>query len=487
MTLREYVTAVLRHWVVVAVCAVLGALAGFGYARSEPKVYQSSASVMVVPEQGENAAELVQGSNYVQNLVASYAVLAQSPYVLEPVIEDLGLDTTPARLARSVSVNTPLNTVVIEIAVSDTSPDRAREIADGISDQLALAVPELSPQLADRSSAVRITTIAPARQPVNPIAPNTRMLMMVGLAAGLAVGVTYAVLRELLARRVVSSSSIQSMLGVPFLGEVVKVPSRTSLPAVVAAGPGSRPSESVRTLVANVRFADVDHGRRVLMVSSGDAGEGKSSIAISLALSLAEDGSSVLLVDADLRRPSIARVTGLEGSVGLTNLLVGDVAQEDIVLPWTRPNLFVLPSGVLPANPGVLLSSERLVAVIGDLRKHYDYVVIDTAPILPLSDPLWLSRAVDGVLVVARARKTRISRLRQTVDKFERGEADVIGIVLNDVKPRGRSAYYVNDSRVGVPGAFSREPGSPDVRPAATADDAAAPRAVEDADRRTTP
>ncbi len=225
-----------------------GAVAGFGYARSEPKVYQSSASVMVVPEQGENAAELVQGSNYVQNLVASYAVLAQSPYVLEPVIEDLGLDTTPARLARSVSVNTPLNTVVIEIAVSDTSPDRAREIADGISDQLALAVPELSPQLADRSSAVRITTIAPARQPVNPIAPNTRLLMMVGLAAGLAVGVTYAVLRELLARRVVSSSSIQSMLGVPFLGEVVKVPSRTSLPAVVAAGPGAaRPRACARS------------------------------------------------------------------------------------------------------------------------------------------------------------------------------------------------------------------------------------------------
>ena len=447
MTLHEYATTLAKHWVVIVLCALVGGIVGFGFARSQPPTYQSTSSVMVIPEQGENAAELVQGSNYVQNLVASYAVLASSPYVLQPVIDELGLDESPTALSRRVSVNTPLNTVVIEISVADGSPEQAKDIADAISSQLALAVPDLSPQLADSSPAVRVTTIAAARLPVNPVAPNVRLLTLVGLLVGGATGCAVAVLRHFLTRRVISEGSIHEAVDVPVLGEIVRAPARTSLLKSVTSTPGDRPAESVRTLLANLRFADIDHKHQVLLISSGDASEGKSSVATSMAVSLAEGGAKVLLIDGDLRRPTIATITGLEGSVGLTNVVLNEVTASAVVQPWTWPNLHVLPSGSLPPNPGALLASERMAQVIQELRQDYDVVIIDSAPLLPLSDPLWLSQSVDGVIIVARAGVTRTARLRQTVAGFARSGTKIVGVVLNGVRPKGRSAYYEPNPR----------------------------------------
>ena len=447
MTLHEYATTLTKHWIVIVLCALAGAALGFGYGKSQAPTYQSTSSVMVIPEQGENAAELVQGSNYVQNLVASYAVLASSPYVLGPVIDDLGLDESPAALSRRVSVNTPLNTIVIEISVTDGSPQEAKAIADAIAEQLALAVPDLSPQLAEGSPAVRVTTIAEARLPVNPIAPNVRLLTLVGLLAGGATGCAVAVLRHFLTRRVISEGSIHEAVDVPVLGEIVQAPGRTSLLKAVTSAPGDRPAESVRTLLANLRFADVDHKHQVLLISSGDASEGKSSVATSMAISLAEGGAEVLLIDGDLRRPTIATITGLEGSVGLTNVVLHEVEASAVVQPWNWPNLHVLPSGALPPNPGALLASERMAQVIRDLRQDYDVVIIDSAPLLPLSDPLWLSQSVDGVIIVARAGVTRTARLRQTVAGFSRSGTKIVGVVLNGVRPKGRSAYYEPTAR----------------------------------------
>jgi capsular exopolysaccharide synthesis family protein len=446
MTLNEYLGAITKHWAVITLCAILGAVLGYGYAKSQPPTYQASASVMVVPEQGQNSAELVQGSNYVQNLVASYAVLARSPYVLEPVIDRLELDVTPVSLGNRVTVDTPLNSVVISVSVQDGSPEQAQQVANAITRQLAVAVPQLSPELEDESPAVRVTTIAEASLPVNPIAPNTRLLTALGLAVGAAIGFVYAVIRLLLARRVSNWASLQNLSDVPLLGQVIRAPRGMSLPKAVLSAPNAPPAESLRTLLANLRFADLDNDHRVLMVSSGNPMEGKSSVAAGLALALAEEGAKVLLVDADLRRPSIARLTGLEGAAGLTNLLLGDVDLESVVQTWGHETLDVLPSGVVPPNPGALLGSGQLAKVVVDLRKAYEFVIIDSAPLLPLSDPLLLAQHVDGVIVVARAGKTRITRLKETLEGFRRSGADVLGVALNAVRPGRQTDYFPRES-----------------------------------------
>jgi capsular exopolysaccharide synthesis family protein len=195
-------------------------------------------------------------------------------------------------------------------------------------------------------------------------------------------------------------------------------------------------------LLANLRFTDLDNDHRVILISSGNPKEGKSSVATGLALALAEEGGKVLLVDADLRRPTIAGMTGLEGAAGLTNLLLGDVDLEDVVQTWGHETLDVLTSGVVPPNPGALLASGRLATVMLQLRNAYEFVIVDSAPLLPLSDPLLLAQHVDGVIVVARAGKTRITRLKETVMGFRRSGADVLGVALNAARPGRRTDYF---------------------------------------------
>lgn len=447
MTLHDYVATLRRHWLVIALCTVLGAAGSAAYALTLPAQYSSRSSVMVIPERGENTADLVQGSNYVQNLVQSYAVLAASPYVLAPVIDELGLSLTPTALARQVDVSTPLNTVVIEISVVDGDPAVAQEVSDAVATELARAVGELSPEGADSRPAVRLETIAPAKSPTAPIAPDKKLYTALGAAVGLLLGVGYALLRRLLGMRVGDADDLATWSDVPVLGEVVRAGRGTTVPATVLTQPHGRVAESLRTVAANLRFVGVEDAVQVMLVTSGSPGEGKSSVATGLALSLAEAGNRVLLVDADLRRPAVGRFTQLDASVGLTTVLIGDAPLEEAVQAWGPDGLHVLTSGAPAPNPGRLLSSGALRAVVEEARRRYDYVVLDSAPLLSVSDPLWLSPLTDGVIVAARVGTTSRQRLSSTLARLDSAQATTLGVVLNGVRRSDRNAYYDDPAR----------------------------------------
>ena len=163
MTLHEYVSALLKHWVAIVLLAALGAGAGYAASQFIPDRYRAETSVMIVPARGDSTSELVQGANYVQSLVETYAVLVRSPIVLEPVIENRGLQETAAQLAARMDVNAPLDTVVIEIGVSDASGETAAQVADAVAAEFADAVADSSPEGPDGQPAVRVSVIAPAR------------------------------------------------------------------------------------------------------------------------------------------------------------------------------------------------------------------------------------------------------------------------------------------------------------------------------------
>lgn len=449
MTLHDYLTALRKHWIVVVLLAAIGAAAGFGYSQFLPDQYRAQASVIVIPVRGDNTSELVQGSNYVQNLVQTYTVLATSPAVLDPVIEELELDETPTRLANRVDVSAPLNTVVIEIGVTDASPEGAQETADAIASQLAVAVGEFSPTGSDNRPAVRIETIAPAQLPRNPVAPNTRMNTVIGGAAGLACGVVAALLMRRFGSRLGSRADIAEATEQPLLGEVLEAPGGRELASTILARPDSRVAESLRQLAASLKFLEVDDQRRVILMTSAASSEGKSSVSLALALTLAEVGHRVLYLEADLRRPTAARYTQLEGSVGLTTVLIGDSTLEDAVQEWGHPNLRVLTSGVLPPNPGELVASGQLHAIIRQAREDYEYVIVDTAPVLSVSDALWLAPEVDSVLFVVRAGSTKPESLQAALTALGSTHQSHLGIVLNGVRKSDKSPYYAQDDRRG--------------------------------------
>lgn len=443
MTLREYFLSLRKNWLVIGALTVIGALAGYAYAQLQPELFRSEATVIVIPARGDNTSELVQGSNYVQNLVQTYAVVATSPTVLNPVIEELGLDTSPSALAATITVQSPLNTVVLEIAVVSRDPQLASNVADAVAKELASAVRELSPQNADDQPAVRMETISPSKVPQFPISPNVRLLTIMGAVAGLLAGIVFALLRRLLATRLTNPADISSLTDTPILGTVSQTASGKSLPAVILADATGSAAESVRSIVANLRFANVDGETKVLLITSGMSGEGKSSIGVSIAQIMAEQGAKVLLVDADLRRASVASYTQLEGSVGLTTVLLGDVTIGEAIQPWGNEGLDILTSGGLPPNPGQLLTSDHLREFVQSVRSTYDYVIFDTAPVLAVSDPLLLAPEVDGIVLVARSRATKRDMLLRTIAALETTRVPILGVVLNGMKRvKNSSPYY---------------------------------------------
>lgn len=439
MTLHEYATALLKHWLVIILLAALGAGAGYGASQLMDERFRAETTVMIIPARGDSTSELVQGSNYVQSLVETYTVLARSPVVLDPVIAELELDETAARLASRMDVDAPLDTVVIEIGVSDASGAAAAEIADAIAAEFAIAVAESSPDGSDGQPAVRVSVIAPARTPLAAFAPNTRMNTVVGGGAGLVLGVVAALALRRFGSRVSDVADLQATTETPVLGEIGRAGSGGVVEAI-REHPSGRVAESVRQTAAALKFVDMDAEHAVLIVSSADAGEGKSSTSLGLALTLAEVGSRVLLIEADLRRPSIATMTGLEGAVGLTSVLVGDVSLDDAVQAWGSQRLHVLPSGPKPPDPGRMLTSSRLRGLLERARDAYDLVIIDSPPVLAVSDALWLAPVADATILVARAEKSRRERLRRAIAAMNATPAPVLGLVLNGVA-LARSPY----------------------------------------------
>lgn len=456
MTLQDYFQALRGHWVVIVVLTLLGGGAAYGYSQLVDPEYRAEAQVMVIPTRGESTSELLQGSTYVQSLVQTYTLLVVSPTVLGPVIEEVGFDETPNRLARRVDVNVPLNTVVIEIGVTDTDGETAQETANAIASELALAVRGVSPLGADEKPAVRIETISPARTPTVPISPNTRNNVALGAAGGLVLGVVYAVLRRRFATRIVSASSLGEITDVAVLGEIPEAADNQTLARVIRSQPDGRIAEAMRQVSASLRFVDVDKSRRVILVTSCSAQEGKSSVGLGLALTLAEGGRTVLFIEADLRRPSAARYTQLEGTVGLTTVLIGDVELDDAVQQWGRPGLDILTAGAQPPNPGQLLSSGELHRVVDEAREKYDYVIIDTAPVLSVSDALWLSTMADGTLFVVRAHRTKGTELARALSSLDSTRTPVLGIVLNGIRGAAKSPYYTDERPRGLRPRLSR-------------------------------
>lgn len=436
-------TVLRKYWIVIVVLIVVGGGAGYGYAKSMTEQYRATSSVFVSSDRGATTTELLQGSTFTQDLVQSYAQLATLPAVLTPVIHRLHLNTTPSSLAKLVSANTPLNTVIIEITVTNPSPKRAAVIADNITSSLATVAENLSPRGADKKPSVTMTTVSSAQVPAAPFAPNKVYYVGSGILIGLVIALIFAFLRELLDTRLRTERDLANLTEIPVSGSISRhKPGKLGSPVLMRSSPHSLAAEDFRRLRTNIAFSNVDKPARSILVTSALPAEGKTTTAINLALAIAERSHRVLLVDADLRRPSIAGRAQVEGSVGLTSVLLGTVQVNDAIQSWAGGALDILPAGVIPPNPNQLLSSEAMERLVKKLTPRYDVIVFDSAPLLPFTDSLSLSKLTDGVILVARSKKTRREQFDRAIQSLDVVNARILGLVLNEVKAVQTASYY---------------------------------------------
>ena len=442
MDLRDYGRMLRKRWMMIVACLLLGGAAGYGASALATPIYQAQAQIFVSAQSsGSSLSDANQGSLFTQQRVKSYAQIVNTPAVLAPVIASLHLNTTVERLAKQVSATAPLDTVLINVSVDDPSASRARDIVNAVSQEFADQVRQLETPVDGGPAPVKLTVVKQADLPLAPVSPRTKVNLALGLLLGLAIGVGLAVLRESLDTTIKRVEDLQLITGAGALGMIAFDSDAGKQPLISGLDPSSQRSESFRTLRTNLQFVDIDHPPRTVVITSAVAGEGKSTTACNLAITLAEAGIRVALVESDLRRPKIADYLGIEGSVGLTSVLIGRATLDDALQTWGRSGLAVLASGPIPPNPSELLGSGHMVALLRQLQQRFDVVIIDAPPLLPVTDAAVLSRICDGAVLVVRYGKTRREQLERTAKALSTVDARILGTVMNMAPTKGPDAY----------------------------------------------
>ncbi len=287
----------------------------------------------------------------------------------------------------------------------------------------------------------------------NPVGQGGQINIVLGGLLGLILGVGAAFFLEYLDRTVRTSSDVEGLLGVPVLGIIPRLrrldeegdieQHGKGAPLVVALDPLDPAAEAYRNLRMNLMFMSTeDEPIRTMLFSSPGPDEGKSTTAVNFAVMLAQQGQRVLLIDADLRRPSLHRSLDLLREPGLTNLLVGDATSREAVRPNVLPNLDVLPSGPFPPNPSELLNSRTMERLLEDFAGKYTQIIIDSLPILAVTDASVLAGHVDGAVLVLRSGETEQRAAERAVDQLRRLNVRIFGAVLNEVAITANDESY---------------------------------------------
>ncbi|WP_158861845.1 polysaccharide biosynthesis tyrosine autokinase [Leifsonia sp. AG29] len=461
MELLDYVRILRKNWLLITSASLLGAFAGGAVAATTTPQYTASTRLYVSVRASDTAVsqDLNQGTTFARQAVTTYADVISSAIVLDKVVAELDLPQSSAELAGSVRASSPSGTSLIDIAVTDPDPRRAADIANAAGETFReVLAEELEKPTGGGESLVNVKTIQPAAAPSKPSAPNSPLLILGGLIAGLAGGIAVSVARSLLDTRIRTVRELEAISRKPFLGGILTDPEAPKRPLVVHAEPQSVRAESFRRLRTSLQFLTVPGGRRTFVVTSSRPSEGKSNVAANLAIAIAETGARVVLVDGDLRRPTVDRNFVLEGGAGLTDLLIGRAELDDVIQPWGTNGLAILPSGRIPPNPSELLGSEAMTHTISELEARFEYVIIDAPPLLLVSDAAVLSSAAAGVLLVSASGRVRRADLTGAMRILEGVKADVLGVIATMLPLRGPDADAYGDYSYAEYTASSGEP-----------------------------
>lgn len=440
--LKDYWRTIRRRWLIVVLClgATTGAAAFLTW--SSTPIYASSAQVFVSTTPSDTA-DAYQGGLFATQRVTSYADLVDTRQLAETVADNLGGDADPGELRDAVSAEVVPETVNLRITATDPDEFRARDIAQAYAEALSDLVAILETPPGRRDALITASIVDDAAVAPTQVSPRPARNLGLGVMLGLLLGVGAAAVRELFDTSISSADDIAGVTASPVLGNINADPAAERAPSEVlrSATPWA---EAFRVLRTNMQFVEVDSNQRVFVISSALPGEGKTTVVAYLAVTLAMAGQRVALVDGDLRRPQVAQRLQLDPSVGTTSVLIGKVTMAEAMQRYGDTPLDVLTAGPRPPNPSELLQSAAMRDLMTELREHYDMVLIDSPPLLPVTDAALLAAQADGLVAVVRHGKTRRDQLQHALERVGQVDAKCAGIVVNlaPTKKIGRAYGY---------------------------------------------
>jgi succinoglycan biosynthesis transport protein ExoP len=507
-------------WLILLIGLAAGGAAFFVSSRQTP-IYETTTQLLV---SDPPAMRSVDSSPIVTSYdsTSTYSELLTDLPVLQKVKEALNLSRSAQSLRSAITVSVVKTTQIISVSVSDPNPqvatdvantigkvfgDRIHEIQDqrfsasrenlqkqmndmelqvaGIQKQYDEAIdpaakdqiqPRLTQyqglynnlvtsfeqvRLAEAQSSTNVIQVEPATLPPAPISPKPLQTALFVFLVGISLAIGGVLLVDFLDDSIKNPDEIKQRFGISALG-IISTHAQVEGRPITIDQPRNPVSESFRSLRTNIQFASVDHPARVLVITSPTPQDGKTTVAINLAVVLAQSGKRVALMDADMRRPKIHRRLNLNNRLGLSNMFVRSLdSLGEAVQDTGIDGLEVVSSGGIPPNPAELLGSQRMQQIIQKLEETNDYILIDTPPVLSVTDAVALSTMVDGVLLVAKPGQTKLTALKQAIEQLRRVNANLLGVVLNDVEPHNarygyyyrqyyyRYSYYSNDPKSG--------------------------------------
>lgn len=454
MSIADLLQIVRKHLAsaIISFVVVFAAVAAVTFIM--PPKYTATAEVFATyaGQSGETQTtnDMSSGANYLNTQITTYPELVKTEAVLQPVIKDLGLDMTTTDLAGVVTATNPPNTFMVDISAEVGDPQQAADIANSVAKNLA---DQISSDLYNNSSSsngspIKLTVVQKAQTPTSQSSPNIPLYLAVGLIFGIIVGVGVALLRDILNTKVDSTDDVRELTHASSLGTVPQATILDDSRPVIVAQPAGSEAEEFRRIRTNLSFltttATQGHGR-LLVISSTNPSEGKTTVSANVAVALAEEGKSVLFIDADLRCPSVAHKLGIEGHVGLSHVLSRQASPADVIQKYWKPNLHIMPAGKRPANASILLNSDLMKEMVEQALTQYDYVIIDTAPLSVASEATVFGRMAGGLVLVTGKGVVEKKELENTATALQAAEVPILGFIFNFADPKkihSKNYYY---------------------------------------------
>ena len=456
MDLTMYIRLLrLRLWMIIA-CPIVAAIAAGIVSSLLPPVYEAHVSLLVRPAQPLASTDPTVAALTSDQISRTYASLMTKRPLLESVSKELGLRIRPEDLAKRITVTPETNTTILDVAVKDTNPALARDLANHLTAALIAEVNAFQKQetsLPNSRTGDNLRVVADAVRPDRPVSPNIWLNVGIAFAAGLVLGLGLAFLLDYLDQSIKTDDDLTERLGLLSMGHLLLLPpGKGKRSELVALDEQSHASEAFKALRTSLLFSTIDQELKEVVVTSAEMGEGKSRTAANLAIVLSEAGYKTLLIDADFRRPSQHRIFGKVRNIGLSNLILQD-ASEDVAITSVDgvPNLWLLTSGPIPPNPSELLGSGRMRQLMSTLRGYFTYLVVDTPPLNAVTDASILAATASGTVLVVEQGRTTFPALKHAKTMLDRVGAHTLGAVMNKVRVSAGSypyAYRYSDASV---------------------------------------
>lgn len=435
---KDILMAIRKKWIlIVAITICTTVFMGiYSYKLVKP-VYQGSSKVIIGKINTDDLSISSTDINLFTSLKNTYQEYIKSTAFIKEALEYKNLDMDARSVLSGLTISSAENSTTMTFYYSGSNTKDVCNVLDAVTEYLCYSCTDII-------SNAKISVLEDPYVSTIPVSPSHKKDLVLGILAGLIVGVGLAIVLELANGKVRTEEDLGSTTNYPVLGNLYKI-DKSSDQLVVLNNPNSVQAEGYRGLRTNIEYSSFDTKIKTLLITSSQPTEGKSITTANLALAYSSAEKKTLIIDCDLRKPTQHKKFGIVNNIGLSDVLVGNKGLV-VAIQNIGENLDILPAGSLVPNPAELVSSQAMTDLIEKLKSQYDFIVIDSPPVLVVSDAQTLATKVDGVVIVAKANFSKKSSIKNAKKILELVNANVIGTVLNfKDKVKGYYGHYYGE------------------------------------------